>query len=176
MRKILISIILFGFIFSGCSDKALPSKSALIEDIGELAISKDKIEFVLSRKDLSFFSKIKGAWIIKGDAILSTNLKNATIQNEVASKTTTITLDKPSVIIAGIDHKRTKIDEVIKGFFTSEDEESTFRDNLMKDAQEEIVKIANNPNKILLAKERTEKIINSYYKKIGWHTKIIWRD
>ena len=65
---------------------------------------------------------------------------------------------------------------MIKGFFTSEDEESTFRDNLMKDAQEEIVKIANNPNKILLAKERTEKIINSYYKKIGWHTKIMWRD
>ncbi len=178
MKYFIISI-LFGFIFIGCSDKSLPSKSVLIEDIGELAVFKDKIEFVIQKKvkgSTLSLKKIKGAWIIKGDCTLSTNLKNAIIHNDIATKTTNIILDKPHVIQAGIDHKRTKVDEVIKGFFTTNDDESEFRDNLMKEAQERIFKKANNPNKILLAKERTEKIIYSYYRKIGWNAKITWKD
>lgn len=178
MKYFLISIVL-GFIFTGCSDDNPLVKSTLIEDIGELAVFEDKIEFVIQRKVKGIgwsLKKIKGAWIIKGDATLSTNLKNATIHHNEETKTIDILLDKPHVTQAGIDHKRTKIDEVIKGFFTNNDDASEFRDGLMKEAQERLFKIANSPDKILLAKKRTEKVINSHYTKIGWHTKISWRD
>jgi len=178
MKYFLISIVL-SFMFTGCSDDNPPSKLTLIENIGELAVFEDKIEFVIQKKVEGrgwSFKKIKGAWIIKGDATLSTNLNNATIHSNEETKTINIFLDKPHVTQAGIDHKKTKIDEVIKGFFTNNDDESEFRDNLMKEAQKRLFKIANSPDKILLAKKRTEKVINSYYTQIGWHTKINWRN
>jgi hypothetical protein len=178
-----VILILSLLILVGCSEKkdGLPTKSDMIENIGELAVYQDNIEFIIYKKIRKdklavLTANIKGAWIIKGDATIATNLKNAEIDFNKQTKTVTISLDEPRVIQAGIDHKKTEIDEIIKNIFINQDEESEFRESVMREAQKKIYSVTQKPEKIEKAKERTEYVIKNYYKQLDWNANIEWRD
>ena len=55
----------------------------------------------------------RGAWLIRGDALLSVNLSQAAItEKDEATKRATIRLPQPEILQARVDHERTKTWEV----------------------------------------------------------------
>lgn len=91
-----------------------------IQKIGQLAGLKVFIGDVLtaeSEDGSGAFTGIKGAWIIKGDALLATDMKKSEITIDENAKTILIAIQQPQVLSPRVDHTKTKQYSLKSGFF-----------------------------------------------------------
>lgn len=118
----------------------------------------------------------KGAWLVKGDAIVAVNLGQATvIEKTEATKRATIRLPLPEVLQARVDHTRTKTWEVrTTTWIPWTSDQDALRDAVMQHAQELVAHAAASPENIQQAKASAESAIRGFYSEVGWHVTVTW--
>ncbi len=109
----------------------------------------------------NLFSGIKGVWVVKGDALLSTDMKKSKITLNKESKLISITLQEPQVLSPRVDHEKTKQFSFKSGLFVSQKRTAALHQKAMKHAQRAILKGAGLPEYKNLAKQNIETLLKS---------------
>ena len=148
-----------------------------LEKLSELATLKVHVVDVLSAQDSNFWGDIKGVWLIKGDALLSVDMREAKISNvNESAKTLLVTLPQPRVIQARVDHERAELYDWQKGWLRSQDVASRIWKDAMRHAQRIVEQTANSAENRRLCRQQTELAIQQMYDFIGWKAEIAWAD
>jgi hypothetical protein len=120
----------------------------------------------------------KGAWLVRGDALIAVNLRQATIiEKDETAKRAVIRLPLPEVLQARVDHERTKTWEVKTTTWVpwSSDQDS-LRDTVMLQAQRLVAHAAGSAENIQQAKAATTTIIRAFYEEVGWQVRVTWEE
>lgn len=148
-----------------------------LERLSELATLKVHVADVLKAEDRSVWGDIRGAWLIKGDALLSVDMKQAKITDvDPEAHTLKVTLPGPRVIQARIDHEHTVVYDWQKGWLRSQDVAADIWKEAMKHAQRIIEQTAASAENDQLCRQQTEAAIQQMYSFIGWKATIVWAD
>jgi hypothetical protein len=148
-----------------------------LEKLTELATVKVHVADVLKAENTSWMGDIKGAWLIKGDALLSVDLKLAKVLGtDDKKKAITIRLPRPRVIQPRVDHKKTIAYDWQKGWLRSSEVADEVWKDAMKHAQELVEQLAGEPEEIDLAKEQTAAALKQVYVSVGWELVVVWED
>jgi hypothetical protein len=118
----------------------------------------------------------KGAWLIRGDAIIAVNLgQAAVVEKNETTKRATIRLPLPEVLQARVDHERTQIWELrtTTWILWAADKDS-LRDAVVAHAQRLVSQAAGSPENIQQAKAAAESAIRGLYAEVGWQVSIAW--
>ena len=145
-----------------------------IQDLLALVTHRINVSDVLIAERKTRFTLVKGAWIVKGDALLGVDVTQAWIQLDTTNRHASVALPNPKVIQARVDHAKTKTYDVTKTWWADKDAESEIRDKAMASAQELIETAAGNAENITLAKERVEQDLAAAFKFLGWTVAIEW--
>ena len=80
----------------------------------------------------------KGVWLLHGDALIAVDVRKAAIsEKDEATKRATIRLPPPGVLLARVDHRRTKSFEVkTTTWIPGSSDQDCLRDAVMREAQE----------------------------------------
>jgi hypothetical protein len=135
-----------------------------LEDMGEIVGLRIQIGDVIeleSDADVGVFKKVRGAWIVKGDALLSTSLKEAKFDVNEAAKIITVQLREPRVLSPRVDHEKTRQYDFTSGFMVEEDVKSRFHQEAMKNAQRTIETAAGAEDYKQMAKGNIENILKT---------------
>ena len=118
----------------------------------------------------------RGAWLIRGDALIAVNLNRARITEKVEdARTATILLPPPDVLQPRVDHERTKTWEVRRMvWLPCNADGDKLRDEVMLQAQRLVTQAAGSKENIEQAKRATEAIIRAFYEEVGWHVAVAW--
>jgi hypothetical protein len=141
-----------------------------LEAMGELVSMKINISDVLILEDTEYI----GAFLIKGDALISVDLKKARITEIDADlKTARISLPQPRVLLARVDHSRTQTWDVkSKNWIFPGDRGQNVRDTAMKEAQQKIEMVAGSDEYIEPARESATKTIRCFYRLAEWNVEV----
>jgi hypothetical protein len=118
----------------------------------------------------------RGAWLIKGDALIAVDLDRAQIteKNEEVRKAT-ILLPQPEILQPRVDHERTRTWEVRSmAWLPWNSDQDKVRDAVMLQAQRLVGQAAGSKENIDQAKMAAEVIIRSFYGEVGWEVKVAW--
>jgi len=118
----------------------------------------------------------RGAWLIRGDALIAVNLRQAAIveRNETA-KRATIRLPLPEVLQARVDHEKTRIWEMTTTTWIPwASDKDSLRDAVMAQAQRLVGHAAGSAENIQQAQMTAETVIRAIYAEVGWQVSIAW--
>ena len=118
----------------------------------------------------------RGAWLIKGDAILGVDLGRAQIldKNE-AERRAVIRLPDPEILQSRVDHERTRTWEVRKtSWVLWQGDQDKLRDEVMREAQRLVAHAAGTNENLGHAKAATEVILQGFYREVGWQVHVTW--
>lgn len=149
-----------------------------ITKIGELVGLKVFIGDVLNLSDdRGFLKEVQGLWIIKGDALISTDMQKAQIFMDKGNKVISLILDEPHVISPRVDHEKTKQYDLKTGIFVSSKEQAELYQAAMKQAQQAIEYAASLDDFKKIAKENIESMIRIVIKFSypEWEIQIKWQ-
>jgi len=120
----------------------------------------------------------RGAWLIRGDALIATSLNKAVIvETDESAKRATIRLPQPGVLQARVDHERTRTWEVSRmAWLPWNTNQDRLRDEVMLQAQRMVAQAAGSRENIEQAKRAAEVIIAALYELVGWNVKVIWQE
>lgn len=120
--------------------------------------------------------------IVRGDCLVSTDLRAATYESTDATKRmTTIVLPTPTVMQSGLIHGQNGtrilatstlgIEKIILGAATRNDSVN----EAMKFAQDRVAEACNNTDSISAAKDNTEKVFNHILSPLNWNANFKWK-
>ena len=118
----------------------------------------------------------KGAWLIRGDALIAVDLSKASIvEKDEAAKKATIRLPPPEILQARVDHERTQIWELKSTTWMpwAADKDS-LRDTVMAHAQRLVGHAAGSAENIQAAKIAAETVLRALYSEVGWQLTETW--
>ncbi len=143
-----------------------------LERLSQLVTTRVQIADVLTGEG----SGCKGAWLIKGDALIAVDLsKAAIIEKDEAVKRATIRLPLPQVLQARLDHSRTKTWQVqTTTFIPWASHQDSLRDSVMREAQELVAHSADSVENIQQAKASAEAALKLLFAETGWTLTVIW--
>ena len=144
-----------------------------LEKIGELASARIHVTDILMADGEGF----RGAWLIKGDALLACDISCAKILNiNSAARTATLRLPPLRVSSARVDHTKTKTWNVEKKSWLpwTEGNQSVFRDAAMHHAQQLIEATASSSQHVEQAQAQTELLISKMYELMDWKVIVEW--
>jgi Protein of unknown function (DUF4230) len=120
----------------------------------------------------------RGAWLIRGDALIATNLNRAVIaETDESAKRATIRLPQPEVLQARVDHERTRTWEVSRmTWLPWNANQDRLRDEVMLQAQRLVAQAAGSKENIEQAKRAAEIIIGALYEHVGWEVHVVWQE
>lgn len=148
-----------------------------LEKLAHLVTLKVHIADVLEAESKDGWKSVKGAWLIKGDALLGIDMTKATIASiNYTNKHAIILLSAPEVMSPRVDHEKTKTYNVKSGKFTPAEFESTVRDNAMREAQRLVDFAARDEANIRQARECCEKLLTGFYSLAEWNVEVRWID
>ena len=118
----------------------------------------------------------RGSWLIKGDALLGTDLAKAQIiDRDDDARRATLLLPLPVVLHSRVDHQRTKTWEVRRmTFLPWNADQDRLRDEVMLQAQELVAHVAGSQENLHQAKSNTETTISTLYSEVGWQVSVRW--
>ena len=159
--------------------ESLPTVERVTE-IGELCVLKLKLSDMLEATS----SSLKASWFIAGDALISVDLREARIEHlDRDSKQILLQMPPLHVISPRVDHAKTKswdIESVCwhDGWFTYDKQGKSQRlqQAAMRVAQENIAKMAQDPEFIDDARSSAEQLISALYKETGYTVSFEWPD
>ena len=120
----------------------------------------------------------RGAWLIRGDALIAVNLGQAAIveRNETA-KRATIRLPLPEVLQARVDHEKTQIWELkTTTWIPWAADKDSLRDAVMAQTQRLVGHAANSAENTQQAKAGAESAIRGFYGEVGWSVAVMWAE
>jgi hypothetical protein len=143
-----------------------------LERLSHLVTTRVYVADVLTGSD----GRFRGAWLIKGDAIIGVDMRQARIYDkDEEAKTAVIQLPRPRVLQSRVDHERTKTWEVVrKSWRTWGGNPDSLRDEAMLQAQKLVAQAAESEDNIDQARSSTEGVIQNFYQEVGWQVRITW--
>ena len=144
-----------------------------LERIGELASARIHVTDILMADGEGF----RGAWLIKGDALLACDVSRAKILNlNPAARTATLRLPPLRVTSARVDHTKTKTWSVEKKTWLpwAGGNQSVFRDAAMHHAQQLIETTASSSQHLEPSKAQAELLIGRMYELMDWKVTVDW--
>ena len=144
-----------------------------LERIGELASARIHVTDILMADGEGF----RGAWLIKGDALLACDVSRAKILNlNPTARTATLRLPPLRVTSARVDHTKTKAWSVEKKSWLpwTGGNQSVFRDAAMHHAQQLIETTASSSQHLEPSKAQAELLIGKMYELTTWHVTVEW--
>ena len=144
-----------------------------LERIGELASARIHVTDILMADGEGF----RGAWLIKGDALLACDVSRAKIMNlNPTSRTATLRLPPLRVTSARIDHTKTKTWSVEKKTWLpwTGGNQSVFRDAAMHHAQQLIEATASSKQHLEPSRAQAELLIGRMYELMDWKVSVEW--
>jgi hypothetical protein len=146
-----------------------------LEKLSELVTVKVHVADVLVAENTSWAGDIKGAWLIKGDALLSVDMKLAKVlRSDEAAKKLTVQLPQPHVLQARVDHTRTVLYDWRKGLLRSQDVADTIWKDAMRHAQELVQQLAGEPDQLDMSRRQAEAALKQFYSYVGWNLDVVW--
>ena len=120
----------------------------------------------------------RGVWLIKGDALIGVNLREAQIvQKDFQARRATIGLPPPEVLQSRVDHERTRTWEVRKTTWIPwGGDPDSLRDTVMRQGQRLVAAAAGSRENLAQARTAAESILRGFYEEVGWQVRIVWRD
>ena len=148
-----------------------------LEKLSELVTVKVHVADVLKAENTAWFGDVRGAWLIKGDALLSVDMKLAKVlSTDGQRKVIRVLLPPPRVIQPRVDHRRTVAYDWRKGWLRSSDVADAVWKDAMKHAQELVEQLAGEPEQIELARQQAETALQQVYSYVGWDLEVVWAD
>lgn len=159
--------------------ESLPTVERVTE-IGELCVLKLKLSDMLEAKSPT----LKASWFIAGDALISVDLREARIEHlDRDSKQIILQMPPLHVVSPRVDHTRTRswdIESVCwhDGWFTYDKlgKSQRVQQAAMREAQEMIAEVAQDPEFIDDARSSAERLISALYKETGYTVSFEWPD
>lgn len=148
-----------------------------LKNIGKLA----SLEIIISDVIVADNKYAKGIWIVKGDAILTTDLNKANFSVNEDNKSISLTLLKPKVTSPRIDHKKSyKYSLIKKRNLLTYNEEAIAKTEKEAWIQGEkaIIQAASSPEYIQKAERNVEKLCMTFFSVpfAEWSVNINWVD
>lgn len=148
-----------------------------LEKLNKLVTVKVHVSDVLEGYQANTWGAIRGAWLVKGDALLAVDMsKAAVVARDDAAKTLTLSLPAPHVESARVDHEKTRTYDVTVGLLRPLSAADQMRDDAMRQAQALVQSVAGSGEYIDFARERTEAALQSHFEAVGWKAVIRWQD
>ena len=144
-----------------------------LERISELVPIRIHVADVLIAEGEGF----RGAWLIRGDAVLACDVSRAKImQIDSTARSATLRLPQLRVTSARVDHERTKTWNVEKTSWWpwSGGNQNALRDTAMFHAQQLIEETALSERNLEPAKAQTVLLIQQMYEVVGWNVSVEW--
>ncbi len=145
-----------------------------IESLSELVTNRVYVSDILKGSNKDY----EGLWAINGDALITIDLSKALITNKNEElKTAIISLPRPKVVSARVDHERT-LHGGIKGIrfplLRNPKNRAKMVDDAMLEAQTIIEKAAGRSEIIENAQKQAKLNIQLLYLKVGWDVSVEW--
>lgn len=118
----------------------------------------------------------RGAWLIKGDALLAVNLSKAAITDKHEdTKQATIILPEPQVLQPRVNHERTRTWSVERvAWLPWNADQDALRDAVYLEGQKLVAHTAASAENIQAARVTAEVVIKSLYAEVGWQLTVKW--
>jgi hypothetical protein len=118
----------------------------------------------------------RGAWLIRGDALLGVDLSRAQILDKYEEAwRATVRLPPPEVLQARVDHQRTRTWQVSRmAWLPWNADQDKLRDAVMLQAQQLVAQAAGSAESIQQAKTAAEAIIREFYEEVAWQVTVTW--
>ena len=151
-----------------------------LQELAQLVSLQVTTNDILTMESAGFYG-YRGSWIIKGDALYSTDLAQAEIVESSGSGIPLkwrITLPAPEIKWARVDHENSKVYDVSRKHWLPWDTATpdNMRDQVMLHAQRKVTQSAMNPDYAQRAKVRAEQTVRSFYGSKGTNVEVVWRD
>jgi hypothetical protein len=120
----------------------------------------------------------RGAWLIKGDALVGVNLGRARIaEKDEATKEALIVLPPPEVMQPRVDHQRSKTWEVRRETWLPWNaDQDRLRDEVMLQAQQLVARAAGSNENLQQARTAAATIVKGFFEEVGWEVKVVWEE
>jgi hypothetical protein len=143
-----------------------------LDPLRELVVTKISVSDILTARDSGY----SGFWLIKGDALLSVDLKRSEIVDvDKAQRTATIRLPDPQVISPRVDFEKTKTWDIKSvSWIPWRGDEDEMRDKAMFHAQRLVEFAASSDESMKQAKAHAEMAITAAYQMVDWQVKVEW--
>ncbi len=118
----------------------------------------------------------RGSWLIKGDALLSVNLGQASITDKHEdTRQATIILPEPQVLQPRVNHERTRTWAVDRlAWMPWNADQDSLRDAVMAEAQRLVAHTASSAENLSQAKLTSETVLKGLYSEVGWNVAVKW--
>jgi hypothetical protein len=120
----------------------------------------------------------RGAWLIKGDALIGVDLGRARIEEKnEATKEALIVLPLPEVLQPRVDHQRSRTWEVRRmAWLPWNADEDRLRDEVMIQAQQLVAHAAGSDENLEQAKTAAATVTKAFYAEVGWQVRVLWEE
>lgn len=120
----------------------------------------------------------RGAWLIKGDALVGVNLGHARIaEKDEATRQALIVLPAPEVLQPRVDHQRSRTWEVRRmTWLPWNADEDRLRDEVMLQAQQLVAHAAGSNENLQQARTAAATIVKAFYEEVGWQVRVSWEE
>jgi hypothetical protein len=120
----------------------------------------------------------RGAWLIKGDALVGVNLSRARIvEKDEVTKQAMIVLPAPEVLQPRVDHARTRTWEVRRMVWLPWNaDQDRLRDEVMLQAQQLVARAAGSNENLQQAKTAATTIVKGFFEELGWQVHVAWEE
>jgi hypothetical protein len=146
-----------------------------LEELGELVSLKVTIADVLEGSDRGWLGDITGVWLVKGEALLAVDMRQARfLQRDEQARTAILRLPQPHVLSARVDHARTRTYKVRAGWLRSGEATDALRDQAMRQAQQLIEQAAGQRENLELARTNVKKVLDRLFDSLGWTVQVEW--
>ncbi len=145
-----------------------------LEKLSQLLVSRVHIAAVL----VGVSDDSKGAFLIRGDALIGLDLSKAVItEKDDSARRATLLLPQPRVILARVDHEKSKVYEFrTTSWIPWHSQPGRLLEEAMLQAQRMVTQAAGSKENIDQARRQAEVIIAALYEQLGWHLTIVFQD
>ncbi|MFB3891281.1 MAG: DUF4230 domain-containing protein [Phycisphaerae bacterium] len=161
-------------------DESCPTVVKL-EKLNELVTAKVYVGDVLlitpeTDQERSILGNGKGYILLRGDALIGIDLKNAKVTaRDAQKKTITLMLPAPRVLQPRVDHAKTREQFEVTGIRSTADPGiAALRKSRYERAQEIVARTAGDADNISLAKAQAEAALDGVYSSVGWQLNVTW--
>ncbi len=156
--------------------RSAPSVEQL-QSLAELVSLRVQVIDILTVEQEGWLQGYKGAWLIRGDALWTTDLAQACLQ-EIATAggpTVRIELPTPTVSWARLDHSKTRTYDLrSKSWIPLVRVPEHVQDEALERAQDLVARTAARPEYRRQAQRQTESVVQRFFADAGFAAEIVW--
>jgi hypothetical protein len=176
---VLIGLVVSGWAFfrqAGKNEVRISSTDLIInklEEMGELAVLRVCASNIVDAVNPN--EKVRGLWVIEGDALLAVNMRQAVIDKAGENKYR-VSLPQPQMLQARVDHEKSHVYRVDEDRWTDSGEAlSKLEDQAWKEGQKKIERLAKSQESVDRAKASAEAVLKQVFACLCCQVDITWQ-